>query len=495
MAQIQIPASQALGPGTFYEEKRASSLLQRIAWRLTEWTERWFPDAYVIALIALVIVAVAALLIGATPTTVVMTLGGGYWDLIPFTYQMAMIIITGFALAACRPIQRGITYLASIPKTGHGSIAFIIFLSLCASLLNWGFGMIFSAFLVMALSQRKELRMDFRAAAAAGLMGTTTTSMLGLSSSAALLHATPASLPPALLQISGEIPLSQTIFLWQNGLLILIIMVVTVLVGYLTAPRGTSARTAEDLGVDTSRFVAAPQVKPESGSESRPGDWLSVHPMLTILVGLLMAAWIGLKVSEIGFGRTISSLNNYIFIVLTAAFILHGQIAKFLRAVSDAIPATGAILIQFPVYAAVASILTNAKNAAGMSVSDSLGQFFVSLATEHTLPVIVGIYSTFVGIFIPSAGAKWILEAPYVLHAGNEIGSNLGWLINTYGITEALAGLLNPFWMLPLLGLLSLRARSVVGYTFVYFLFLLPTVLASVWLLSYTLPYTPPVMP
>lgn len=495
MTQIEIPASQNLGNRKFYEEKRASSGLQKFAWRLTEWTERWFPDAYVIALIALVITVIAALLTGAAPTAVVATLGEGYWDLIPFTYQMAMIIITGFALAACRPIQRGINYLASIPKTGHGAISFIIFFSLCASLINWGFGMIFSAFLVMALSQRKALRMDFRAAAAAGLIGTTTTSMLGFSSSAALLHATPASLPAALLKISGEIPLAKTIFLWQNGLLILIIMVAAVLVGYLTAPRGNSARTAEDLGIDTSRFVAATEEEEDMESGKRPGDWLSISPVLTVVVGLLMAGWIGLKISEIGFGRTISSLNNYIFVILTVAFLLHGQIRKFLSAVNNAIPAVGAILIQFPVYAAVAAILTKAKNSAGVSVSDFLGHFFINLATEHTLPVIVGIYSTFVGLFIPSGGAKWILEAPYVLHAGNEVGSNLGWLINTYGITEALAGLLNPFWMLPLLGLLSLRARSVVGYTFVYFIFLLPTVLLCVWLLSYTLPYTPPVMP
>ncbi|BAO93147.1 TIGR00366 family protein [Caballeronia cordobensis] len=495
MTQIEIPPAQASGPRTFYEEKQASSRLQRVAWRLTEWTERWFPDAYVIALIALVTVTVAALLIGASPTTVVNALGAGYWDLIPFTYQMAMIIVTGFALAACRPIHRGINYLASIPKTGHGAIAFVIFLSLCGSFLNWGFGMIFSAFLVIALSQRKELRMDFRAAAAAGLMGTTTTSMVGLSSSAALLHATPTSLPPALLKLAGEIPLAQTIFLWQNWAMTLIVMTVTILIGYLTAPRGSSAYTAEDLGIDTSRFVGAVQDGHDGESESRPGDWLSVNPILAVLVGLFMATWIGLKVSEVGFGRTISSLNNYIFIVLTAALLLHGQIRKFLRAANDAIPATGAILIQFPVYAAVASILTRAKNAEGTSVSDYLGHFFISSATEHTLPVIVGIYSSFAGMFIPSAGAKWVLEAPYILHAGNEIGSNLGWLINTYGLTEALAGLLNPFWMLPLLGLLSLRARSVVGYTFVYFLFLFPTSLLCVWLLSYTLPYTPPVMP
>ena len=43
--------------------------------------------------------------------------------------------------------------------------------------------------------------------------------------------------------------------------------------------------------------------------------------------------------------------------------------------------------------------------------------------------------------------------------------------------------------MLPILGLFGLRARDVMGYTFVVFLVLLPLVLILVTLLGRTLPY------
>ena len=44
-----------------------SRLLERIALRTCAWSERWIPDAYVFAAIGVVLVAVAALILGAKP--------------------------------------------------------------------------------------------------------------------------------------------------------------------------------------------------------------------------------------------------------------------------------------------------------------------------------------------------------------------------------------------------------------------------------------------
>jgi short-chain fatty acids transporter len=208
-----------------------------------------------------------------------------------------------------------------------------------------------------------------------------------------------------------------------------------------------------------------------------------------------MVSWLVMKVAANGFGPTISNLNNYLFIVLTLAFLLHWRIRNFLRAISQAVPAVGAVLIQFPIYAAVAAVLMTAHNDAGMTVAKHLGDLFASVVSKNFLPPVVGLYSIAVGLFIPSAGAKWVVEAPYILQAGNEVHSHLGWLVNTYSGMEMLANLLNPFWMLPMMGILGLRARNVVGFTFVYFIFLLPTMIVAFWLLGCTLDYHVPVIP
>jgi short-chain fatty acids transporter len=107
----------------------------------------------------------------------------------------------------------------------------------------------------------------------------------------------------------------------------------------------------------------------------------------------------------------------------------------------------------------------------------------------------MGAYSAVLGFFVPSGGGKWLVEAPYVMQAANDLHVHLGWAVQVYNAAEALPNLINPFWMLPLLGVLGLKARDVVGYTFVQLVVHVPLVLGMLWLLGMTLEYVPPVMP
>lgn len=58
----------------------------------------------------------------------------------------------------------------------------------------------------------------------------------------------------------------------------------------------------------------------------------------------------------------------------------------------------------------------------------------------------------------------------------------------------ASGNLINPFWML-LLGIMHLKARDLVGFTFTQFLTHAPVVLFLLWALAGTLSYIPPVLP
>ena len=82
-------------------------LVARTALALTDWAERWIPDAFIFALLATFFVLAAA--VTATPSTVPEVIdawGRGFWELIPFTLQMSLIIITGHVLATSPPIGR-----------------------------------------------------------------------------------------------------------------------------------------------------------------------------------------------------------------------------------------------------------------------------------------------------------------------------------------------------------------------------------------------------
>ncbi len=62
----------------------------RVALALTAWSERWVPDAFIFALLATVIVVAAGAATRATVPQVVDAWGRGFWELIPFTLQMAL---------------------------------------------------------------------------------------------------------------------------------------------------------------------------------------------------------------------------------------------------------------------------------------------------------------------------------------------------------------------------------------------------------------------
>ncbi|BBD80170.1 short-chain fatty acid transporter [Aerosticca soli] len=471
------------------EQTAKEGVLARAALRCAAWSERWFPDAWVFAALGVVIVAIAALAFGATPRVAVGAFGDGFWSLIPFTMQMTFVVIGGYVVATAPVVARFIERLAKLPRTGRGAVCYVALISMLASLLSWGFSLVFGGLLVRALARRTDLRMDYRAAAAAAYLGLGAVWAMGLSSSAAQLQANPKSMPPGLLAITGVLPFTETIFLWQSIVLTAVLIAVSLLVCWLTAPRDANARTAQDFGIAPD--LSVPALPPRA----RPGEWLEYSPLLSVLIGILGLGWLGWQFASKPATTVVADLNTYNFLFLTLGLLLHWRPRSFLDAVTRAVPSTAGVLIQFPLYGGIAALLTHAPGSDGQTLAHHLSQLFVRVASPESFPAVIGAYSAILGFFVPSGGGKWLVEAPYVMQAANDLHVHLGWAVQVYNAAEALPNLINPFWMLPLLGVLGLKARDVVGYTFPQFLIHVPLVLGLLWLLGLTLPYVPPVMP
>ena len=189
----------------------------------------------------------------------------------------------------------------------------------------------------------------------------------------------------------------------------------------------------------------------------------------------------------------ISSLNGYLLVFLILGLVLHGTPREFLNAVAKAVPATAGVLVQFPLYAAMAADPHQAKAVAAMTVSDHLADLFTSIGGGGGFAVVIAALHRAAGLLVPSGGGKWLVEAPYVMQSATDVGMNLGWTVQIYNAAEALPNLVNPFFMLPLLAVLGVRARDLVGFTFLQFLFHLPVVLLLLWLLGMTFEFVPPV--
>jgi len=464
------------------------TVLARLGLRFTAWAEKWFPDAYVFAALAVVVVAVAAMVNGAPVMSVAKAFGDGFWSLIVFSLQMVLVAVGGYVVATSPLASRAIERIATLPSTGRGAVAMVALISMVLSLFNWGISMIGSALIVRALARRGDLRMDYRAAGAAAYLGIGAVWALGLSSAAAQLQANAGSLPKSVYAITGVIPFSDTIFLWQSMAMAGVLIVVSTAIALWSAPGDKSAVTARDLGIDLAETVSAPPAH----DKRRPGEWLEQSPLITLLVCALGFAWLFQEFTAKDPIVAISNLNTYNLLFLMLGMLLHWRPRSFLDAAYRSVPATASVIIQFPLYGSVAAIMTMAKGVGGISLSDRVANAFVSISNVDTFAVVMGAYSAVLGFFIPSGGGKWIIEAPYVMKAANELKVHLGWAVQVYNAAEALPNLINPFWMLPILGVLGLKGRDIIGFTFLQLLVHLPLVLFMLWALGRTLTYVAP---
>ena len=462
----------------------------RAALALTDWTERWLPDAFIFALLATVVVVVAALT--ATPSSplqVVDAWGRGFWELIPFTLQMALIIITGHVLATSPPMGRVIRTIASLPRSPRGAVALVTFFTLASSWFNWGFSLVFGAVLAIEVARRVE-GVDYRALAAASVLGVGSIWAQGLSGSAALQMATPGALQPQIRDIvahgglvpGGIISFRHTIFLWQSLVSVAVEIAVVTFVMWLATPPAGRGRTARDLGIDLGR----PQEHAAEKTALKalpPGQRLEHSPLLTWFVVALGGSYLVHYFMQADEPLNALNLNILNLAFLMLGFILHGTPARLARAVQDATPAVWGVILQFPFYAGIAGIIT------ATHLNEQVANVFVRVSTPATYPPIVALYSAILGVFVPSGGSKWVIEAPYVIEAAHTLKVHLGWVVASYDLGEALANLVQPFFMLPILGLFKLSARDIMGYTMVVFLALAPVVLILVTLLGLTLSY------
>jgi short-chain fatty acids transporter len=463
-----------------------SSPVSRAALRFTAWAERFIPDAFVFALAATVIVFALSIVVArAAPLDVVDAWGKGFWELVPFTMQMALVIVTGYVLASSPPVLRAISLVAGLPRSPRAATVTVAVFSMLTSWLNWGFSLIFSAMLVREIARRRP-GADYRTLAASSFLGLGSIWAQGLSGSAALQMATPGALQPKIRDIvaaggvvpGGIIPLRSTIFLWQSLVCVAVEIAVVAAVVALLTPGAADARSAAHLGVDLGE--AAREEPPRART---PGEWIEHTPILTIAIVLLGVVYLAVSFWRAPDKLGALNLNTINLAFLVLGFALHGTPARLMRAVREAVPATWGVVLQFPFYAGIAGMITYTR------LNENVAALFGRVSTPATYPPRIALYSTALGVFVPSGGSKWVIEAPYVMAAAHEQHVHLGWMVAVYDLGEALANLVQPFWMLPTLAILGLRARDVMGFTFIVFLVLLPVVLALVTVMGMTLPY------
>ncbi len=427
--------------------------------RLSLVTERWVPDSWVVCMLLTAIALVLALVgAGATPEEAVLAWGQGVWKLLSLAMQFTLAMMAAYACVTSRPVYRLLDRLASMPDPQRPVQAVLLagVFSLVTGYLNWALCLVAGALFVPFIFRRNP-RADVRVVVTAAYLGLGTIWHGGLSGSAPLIMATPGN--PLLEPARGApvlerlYPVTETLFSTFNLLYLPVISIAGLAVICLLHPR-EGARTLSPAEVE--RMLPRP---PEDVPVTTPAGRIEAFPGWVWLAVVLLAYPLGHSIVTRGFGAS-WTIDAYNVVFLALALALHGRAGPFLRACRSGVDTAWGIILQFPFYGGIFGLLQYTD------LGHWLGRLFADVATADTFPTIVYLYSAFMNMFVPSAGSKWMIEAPFLIPAGAELGVSPVTIMFAYAYGDSTTNLIQPFFAIPLLAVTRIRFGEVVGYCF-----------------------------
>lgn len=452
-------------------------VVNKLGAALSRATERWVPDAWVICLMLTVVALVLAWFgPGAELQQSVLAWGKGVWTLLELAMQLALAMVAAHACATARPVYRLLDRLAGLPDPDrpiHAVLLVGIF-SLVTAYINWAVSLVVTAAFVPFVLRRNPL-VDARLVVAAAYIGVGTVWHGGLSGSAPLILATPDNPLLAAGVVDRLYPITETIFNSFNLILLAIVAGVAVIVACLLhPPREDVVRMSSDGSACLTPAPAPAQ------AAATPAARIDRWRGWTWLAGTLLAYPLGYAIVTQGFGAS-WTINAYNTVFLALALLLHGRATAFLNACRDGTEAAWGIILQFPFYGGIFGILQYT------GLGRWLGELFAGHATSATYPFLVYLYSAVMNLFVPSGGTKWLLEAPFLLPAGEALGVSPVTVLLAYCYGDSTTNLIQPFFAIPILAATGLKFGQIVGYTAVVAMVVFALNSAAMFLIPLTL--------
>lgn len=425
--------------------------MDKLAGFFTELMRRYMPDPFVFAIgLTLLTMALAVLTQGQAPALVLQSWGDGFWSLLAFTAQMAVILAMGYVLAIS-PIVDG--FLDRIVRRVRRPATAIIVATLVGAIgsyLNWGFGLVIGGIVARKLALHVK-GVHYPLIIAAAYSGFTFYG-LGLSATIPVLISTPGH---SLESKMGLIGLGQTIFSLPMLLTSLCVLITLPLLNAFMHPR-----LAKDLVEISPSLRSQDSTQAASAVEALFADntlaaRLNNSRLLSIVIGLLGMGYLILHFLK---GGSLD-LNKINFLILFLGILLLGTPKKYIASLSEGIKTISGIILQFPFYAGIMAIMQSS------GLVESISHHFVEIATAQSLPF-WGLTSSFViNFFAPSGGGHWAIQGPFMIEAAKSLNSSLAQTSMAVMLGNAWNDLVQPFWILPALALSRLRLKDVMGYT------------------------------
>ena len=418
--------------------------------------QRWLPEPFIFAIILTLVAACLAMPIcQQTPIEVIEHWGGGVWNLLAFAMQMALVLVCGSTLAAAPAVKRGISALASIPKTPPAAIALVTAISAIACWLNWGFGLIVGVIFAKEIARRLR-GIDYRLLIASAYSGFVVWHA-GLSGSIPLTMATPGEALTMATNgvLTSPVPISHTILEPHNLVIVALVIVAIVVTNTLMHPKKDVVTV--DPALLAEENVATP--KPDKASIT-PAQRMEHSRLLSWIVALIGFSYL---VIHLGFRGGSFDLGSVIMLFLFLGVLLHGTPLAYVRAFTHAATGASGIILQFPFYAGIMGIITGV-GASGICFGTVISNACISISTPTTYPLLTFICAAVLNMFVPSGGGHWAIQAPIMFAAGADLGVDPGLTGTAIAWGDAWTNLIQPFWAIPALAIAKLDAKDIMGF-------------------------------
>ncbi|MFC0416405.1 short-chain fatty acid transporter [Cytobacillus solani] len=408
--------------------------------------QRYLPDPFLFVIIlTFVVFTLGIIFTDSGPYQMIQHWGNGFWGLLVFTMQMVLVLVTGHVLASSRIFKKGLGALASTAKSPGQAVIIVTVVSLIASWINWGFGLVIGALFAKELA-KKVREVDYRLLIASAYSGFVIWHG-GISGSTPLTIATEGHFSQDLI---GIIPTSETIFSGFNLAIVIALFLALPLVNRLMMPS-----KEETVTVDPALLQDDIQAAAIERGAMTPAERLENSRILSLLIGLFGLVFLFYYFAQNGFKLNLDIVN---FLFLFLGILFHGTPKHFLEAVMNAVKGASGIIVQFPFYAGIIGMMT----ASGLAAVIANG--FISISNEFTFPLFTFLSAGLINIFIPSGGGQWAVQAPVVLDAAIALDVSIPKAAMAVAWGDAWTNLIQPFWALPALAIAGLKAKDIMGY-------------------------------
>ncbi|WP_430882905.1 short-chain fatty acid transporter [Fusibacter sp. JL216-2] len=426
--------------------------------------QNYLPDPFLFAVILTLIVLVGGMAATAqSPMDMVLHWSGGFWNLLAFSMQMALVLVTGHTLASTPIIKRGLKSLAKLCKTPLQAIMAVTFVSTVACWINWGFGLVIGALYARQLA-REVKGVDYRLLIASAYSGFIVWHS-GLSGSVPLKLATAGEgLAKATNgAIVDPISTSATIFSPFNLIIFGFILVTMPFVN-----RAMHPSPDEVIEIDSKLLQDDEDGHGVIEHGDSFADKMENSPVLSMLIGAMGLIYILYYFANNGFELNLNIVN---FTFLFVGILLHKTPRRFLDAISAAGKGTSGIILQLPFYAGIMGMMVGQNPDTGLSLAGLISEGFVSISNQTTYPLFTFLSAGIVNFFVPSGGGQWAVQAPIMMPAGAELGVSAAKTGMAIAWGDAWTNMIQPFWALPALGIANLGARDIMGFCLVDLLY------------------------